>query len=148
MIVWKILKIAGAAVLGLMVLYVALVIWIGSSRRLVNGYYLHNLGSAQNITLGESDEVIEPNVTLVGENDPYIFGFREHTYIYMDSFVRREGYFIIDTRNGSVHTSLTRDEFVQELQRIGIAPTSPELLLRPACVCLPEAIRSATMPRW
>jgi hypothetical protein len=131
MIVWKMLKIVGATVLGLMALYVVLMILIGSSRELVNGYYLLNLKSAYVISYEKHHEIIEPNVTQVGTWKSYVLGFREHTYSHMDSFVRPEGYFIIDTRDGSVLASLTRGEFIQELRRIGITSTSPEKLMRP-----------------
>lgn len=131
-ILWKILKIATGAVFGMIVLYVAIMVWIGSSRELVGGYYLHNLGNANNITVGQSSEVIEPDVTQIGEYSPYILGYREQTYTYMDSFIRPEGYFIIDTRDGALHTSLTRAEFIQELQRLGISSDPPETLLRQA----------------
>lgn len=131
MIVWKILKILGLAVLGLIVLHVVSVIMIGSRRHLVNGYEVVAI-SAGEFVISEADhsEVIEPGIQKLAVRRHFIVGYRGKTR-YQEIIPNSQGYFIVDTQNKMTTIALSREKFIQELRRLEISDDPPEELLKP-----------------
>jgi len=131
MIVWKMLKIVGATVLGLMVLYVASIVLIGSRQHLVNGYEVVAI-SAGEYVISDADhgEVIEPGIEKLAVRRQFIVGYRGKTR-YQEIIPNSQGYFIVDTQKKTTAIALDREHFVQELRRLEISDDPPEDLLKP-----------------